>query len=90
MDHKKNVENFKRGGNTRSPYLPSGKPISGQEAQLELDVEQRTVSKLGKECVKAVCCHPAYLIYMQNYIMQNARLDESQAEINQDCQEKCQ
>ena len=30
------------------------------------DMEQWTGSKLGKEYIKAVCCHPAYLIYMQN------------------------
>ena len=29
-------------------------------------MEQRTGSKLGKEYVKAVCCHPAYLTYMQS------------------------
>ena len=34
--------------------------------QLEQDMEQRAVSKLGKEYVKAVYCHPAYLTYMQN------------------------
>ena len=34
--------------------------------QLELDMEQQTSSKLGKEYVKAVYCHPAYLTYMQN------------------------
>ena len=34
--------------------------------QLELDMEQRTCSELGKEYVKAVCCHPAYLTYMQS------------------------
>ena len=33
--------------------------------QLELDMEQQTGSKLGKEYVKAVYCHPAYLNYMQ-------------------------
>ena len=33
---------------------------------LEPDMEQQTVSKLGKEYVKAVYCHPAYLIHMQN------------------------
>ena len=38
---------------------------AGQEAKLELDMEQ-TASKLGKEYVKAVYCHPAYLIYMQS------------------------
>ena len=32
--------------------------------QLELDMEQQTGSKSGKEYVKAVYCHPAYLIYM--------------------------
>ena len=34
--------------------------------QLELDMEQQTGSKSGKEHVKAVYCHPAYLTYMQN------------------------
>ena len=33
--------------------------------QLELDMEQQAGSKLGKEYVKAVYCHPAYLMYMQ-------------------------
>ena len=34
--------------------------------QLEPDMEQQTGSKLGKEYVKAVYCHPAYLTYMQS------------------------
>ena len=34
--------------------------------QLELDMEQQTGSKSGKEYVKAVYCHPAYLTYMQS------------------------
>ena len=38
----------------------------GQEATLEPDMEQQTGSKLGKEYIKAVCCHPAYLTYMQS------------------------
>ena len=37
-----------------------------RKQQLELDMEQQTGSKLGKEYVKAVCCHPAYLTYMQS------------------------
>ena len=37
-------------------------------------------SKLGKEYVKAVYCHPAYLTYAE-YIMRNTRLDEAQAGI---------
>ena len=37
-----------------------------RKQQLELDMEQQTGSKSGKEYVKAVYCPPAYLIYMQN------------------------
>ena len=37
-----------------------------KKLQLEPDIEQRTGSKLGKEYVKAVYCHPAYLTYMQS------------------------
>ena len=37
-----------------------------KKQQLELDKEQQTGSKSGKEYVKAVYCYPAYLIYMQS------------------------
>ena len=37
-----------------------------RKQELESDMEQRTGSKLGKEYVKAVYCHPAYLTYMQS------------------------
>ena len=37
-----------------------------KKQQLELDMEQRTRSKLGMEYDKAVYCHPAYSTYMQN------------------------
>ena len=37
-----------------------------KKKQLELDMEQQTDSKLGKEYVKAVYCHLAYLTYMQS------------------------
>ena len=37
-----------------------------KKQQLELDMEQQTGSKLGKEYVKVVYCHPAYLTYMQS------------------------
>ena len=47
-----------------------------KKQQLEPDMEQWTGSKLGKEYVKAVYCHPAYLTYMQN-----AGLEEAQAGI---------
>ena len=39
---------------------------AGQEQQLELDMEQQTGSKLEKEYIKAVYCHPAYLSHMQS------------------------
>ena len=44
-------------------------------------MEQQTGSKLGKEYVKAVYCHPDYLTYIAEYIMKNAGLDEAQAGI---------
>ena len=37
-----------------------------KKQQLELDVEQQTGSKLRKDYVKAVYCHPAYLTYIQS------------------------
>ena len=37
-----------------------------KKQQLELDMEQQTVSKSGKEYIKAVYCHSAYLTYMQS------------------------
>ena len=52
-----------------------------RKQQLELDMEQQTGSKQEKEYVKAVYCHPAYLTYMQKYIMKNAGLEEAQAGI---------
>ena len=37
-----------------------------KKQQLEPDMEQQTGSKLGKEHIKAVYCHPAYLTFMQS------------------------
>ena len=37
-----------------------------KKQQLELDMEQQTDSKSGKEYVKGVYCHPAYVNYMQS------------------------
>ena len=53
---------------------------AGQEATVRTGHEQQTGSKSGKEYIKAVYCHPAYLTYVQ-YIMRNAGLDEAQAGI---------
>ena len=52
-----------------------------KKQQLELDMEQQTGSKLGKEYVKTVYYHPAFLTYYAEYIMRNAGLDEAQAGI---------
>ena len=54
-------------------------PVKKQK--LKPDVEQQTGSKLGKEYVKAVYCHPAYFNLYAKYNMWNARLDEAQAGI---------
>ena len=51
-----------------------------RKQQLELDMKQQTGSKLGKEYVKAVYCHPVYNLYAE-YIMRNTRLDEAQTGI---------
>ena len=51
-----------------------------KKQQLEADMEQQTGSKLGKEYIKTVYCHPACLTYNQCR-MRNARLDERQAGI---------
>ena len=40
--------------------------MQAKKQQLELDMEQQTGSKSGKEYVKDVYCHPAYLTYMQS------------------------
>ena len=50
--------------------------------RLELDMEQRTRSKLGKEYVKAVYCHPAYLTYMKSE-------DVKWSEVAQSCPTLC-
>ena len=40
--------------------------MQAKKQQLELDMEQQTSSKLGKENVRAEYCHPAYLTYTQS------------------------
>ena len=53
-----------------------------RKQQLELDMEQQTGSKSGKEYIEALYCHPAYLAYVQSTsIMRNAGLEEAQAGI---------
>ena len=53
-----------------------------KKQQLELDMEQQTDSKLGKEYIKAVYCHLAYLTYIQSTSCEIlGGLDEPQARI---------
>ena len=51
-----------------------------KKQQLELDVEQQTGSKLGKEYNKVVYCHCLFNFYAE-YTMRNAVLEEAQAGI---------
>ena len=66
MDHNK-LENSERVGNNQTTW-PDYWEICMQvkKQELELDMEQQTGSKLGKEYVKAVYSHPAYLTSMQS------------------------
>ena len=61
------MENSSRDETTRPPDLPRETYMQVRKQQLELDMEQQTGSKLGKQYVKAVYCHPAYLSYMQRH-----------------------
>ena len=80
MNHNKLWKILKRDGNNTPPTCLLRSLYAGQEAK-ELDMEQQTGSKLGKEYVKAVYCHPAYLTYNTEYIMQNAGMVEPQTGI---------
>ena len=64
VDHNK-LENSSRDGNTRPPHLPPQNLYAGQETT-EPDMEQWTGSKMGKEYIKAIYYHFAFLTYMQN------------------------
>ena len=60
------MENSERDGNTRPPDLPPEICKQVKKQQLELDMEQQTGSKSGKEYVKAIYYHPDYLTSMQS------------------------
>ena len=51
---------------TRWEYQSTSITCLLRKLKKQPDMEQRTGSKLGKEYVKAVYCHPAYLTYMQS------------------------
>ena len=72
---------FKRWEYQTTFTVPQETCMQDKKQQLEPDMEQQTGSKLEKEYLKAVYCHSVYLTYNAEYIIQNARLDDSQAGI---------
>ena len=67
VDHNKLWKIFNEMGVPDHLNLSPEKPVCRSRSQeLELHMEQLTGSKLGKEYIKAVHCHPAYLTYMQS------------------------
>ena len=66
VDHNKLCEILKEMGIPDHLTCLLRNVYGGQEATFRPDTEQWADSKLGKEYVKAVYCHPAYLTYMQS------------------------
>ena len=81
------VKYSSRDGKTRPPYLPPEKS-QVKKQQLVMEMEQLTGSKLAKEYVKAVYCHPAYLTYMQSISCEI--LGRMKHKLESVCWEKCQ
>ena len=80
------IKSSSRHANTRPPYMSPEKPIWKSRSNRTRDGTMDW-SKLGKECVKAVCCHSAYLTYMQSTSWEMLGCIPSW---NRDCQEKYQ
>ena len=59
------LENSSRDGTTRPPVLTPEKSVFRSKSN-RTGHEEQIGSKSGKECLKAVYCHPAYLTYMQS------------------------
>ena len=66
MDHNKVWEILKEMGIPEHFTCLLRNLYADQKQQLEHDMEEQTGSKLGKEYIKAVYCHPDYLTYMQS------------------------
>ena len=74
------MENSERDGNTRSPDLPPEKSVCSQEATVQTGHGTTDWFQIGKrvqDCILSPCLFNFYA----EYILQNARLDESQAGI---------
>ena len=66
MDHNKQWKILKEMGISDHLTCVLRNLYAGQEAAVRIKLEQQTDSKYGKECIKVVYCHPAYLTYMQS------------------------
>ena len=66
VDHKKLWKILKKMGIPDHLICLLRNLYAGQEATVKPDMKQQAGSKLGKEYVKAVYCHPAYLTSMQS------------------------
>ena len=87
VDHKKTAEYFLKGWEYQTTSPASWETcMQDKKQQLEPDMDQQTGFKLGKQYIKAVYCHPAYLISMQSTSCK--MLDGWLTSWNQDCWEK--
>ena len=62
---------------------------AGQEATVRIELEQWTISKLGKEYIKAVYCNPSYLTYMSHQGSPNMQIAAAAAKSLQSCPTLC-
>ena len=66
VDHNKLWKIFKRWAYQTTLPASWETYMQVKKQQLEIDMEQQTGSKLGKEYIKTIYCNPAYLTYMQS------------------------
>ena len=80
VDHNK-VENFLRDGSTGLPYKCLLRNLyAGQEATVRIRHEMMDWIKIGKGVQQGCILSPCLFNFYADYIMQDARLDESQTE----------
>ena len=75
------MANSERDGNTRPPDLPLEKPVAGQEATVRTGHGTIDWSQIGKRVYQGCILSPCLFNLYAEYIMRNARLEESQAGI---------
>ena len=66
------VKNSERDGNTRPPYLPPEKPVSGQEATARATPGKMNWIQIGKGVCQGCILPPRLFNFYEEYIMQNA------------------